>query len=241
MLKIFILLFTLLLTTLVADINLQPHETKINKTDKGYLHIDDSKDFQIGSSGVVIHLFDDNHQTIVATITVVDKKDGIAILKYKNFSGPVQNALPSYKIAPKKGDKVILNYLYERALAITPNKKTLNYINEKFDFIDWIHPDIFASKLSINYTPKPEKIDFKNECRDDDFALLFFVIEDRGYFVDCNSFQILHQTEMEKETGKITMVPFYNRLKEIKGRMFGVMGGEGINDYNTYYKNLLGI
>ncbi len=241
MLKIFTLIFTLLLTILNADINLHPHQATINKTDKGYLYINDSKDFQIGSSGIVIHSFDENHQTIVAKVTVIDKKDNFAILKYKSFSGPIQDALPSYKITPKEGDKVILNYLYERALAITPDKKTFNYVKEKFDLIDWIHPDIFASRLSIDFTPKPEKSDFRDECRNSDFALLFFVIEDRGYFVDCNSFKILHKIEMGKTTDEKAKVPFYNQLKEIKGRMFGVMGGDAIKEYHSYYKNLLGL
>ncbi len=242
MLKLFTLFFIILLTTLTAKTNFSPYHTTVTDVDKRYIYIDDSREFSIGSSGVVLHAFDDTHKTIVSMVTVVDKKDGQAFLKYESFKGLKQNALPTYNITPKKGDRVVLNYLYKRALAVTPNLQTQNYINKTFKTIDWIHPDIFASKLSIDFTPSPKKSDFRKECSDDSFWLLFFAIEDKGYFVDCNSFKILHTITLPEDLkSDKEQKPFYSRLGEIKGRMFGLMGGDGMHSYTRYYKQLLGI
>jgi hypothetical protein len=240
MIKKTILIFTLFLTTLTAQTNFSAYKTTVSKVNKSTVTITDNDNFSIGSSGVIIHSFDSTHKTIIATVEVIEKKSGYAYLKYENFKGLKQSALPAYSITPQKGDEVILNFLYDRAMAIVPNKDTLRYITQKYSDIEWIHPDIFASKLAIDYTPVPEKEDFKQECRQDNFTLLFFAIKCKGYFVDCNSFKVLQQINLPQTKEKIK-VPFYSRIKEIKGRMFGLMGGDGINDYNRYYKKMLGL
>ncbi|MCH9813176.1 MAG: plasminogen-binding N-terminal domain-containing protein [Epsilonproteobacteria bacterium] len=238
MLKNFLIISTLLLSNLLASINFSPYKTTISKVDKKYIYIKDSKAFRTGSSGIIIHKFDDIHQTIIANVEVVSKKEGEAKLRYKNFNGLKQNALPTYKIAPQEGDKVILNYLYERALAVTPDAQTFKSVITQYNMFDWIHPDLFASKLATEYTPTPSKQDFQEECKADNFAMLFFAIENQGYFVDCNSFKVLHKTKIKASKEK-PIVPFYSRMQKITGRMFGLMGGEGINDYSRYYKQLL--
>ncbi len=242
MFKFFISLFLSTFTLLSADTNFSPFHTTINKIENKNIYIGANKDFSIGSSGVVLRDFDGIHKTIVAVVEVVEKKDTYAVLKYRKFSALSQDALPQYNITPKEGDEVVLNYLYNRALVIAPNEESFNYIIKTHNNFSWIHPDILASTLAINYSPAPTKDDFKKECTEDSFALLFFAIEDNGYFVDCNSFKILHKVELPKELKDAKqMTPFYHRLKEIKGRVFGLMGGKGIQNYNTYYKKLLGI
>ncbi len=242
MLRLFTLTFIISLTSLIAQTNFSPYHTKVLKTEGKFLYIQDSQNFSVGSSGVVMHAFDETHKTIVARVEVVAKKPEHAILKYKKFKGLEQSALPSYHITPKAGDTVILNYLYKRATAIVPNAKTLQHVSTKFSDIEWIHPDIFASKLSVDYTPRPTKEDFASECSQNSYALLFFAIQDKGYFVDCNSFKILAKTNLpQSTTNENAMVPFYSRLKAIKGRMFGLMGGDGITNYDNYYKKMLGL
>jgi len=239
MLRFFTLIFIISLTSLMAKINFAPFQTSLLKIDKKYLYIKDSSNFEVGSSGIVMHSFDENHKTIVATVEVIKKKGDQAILKYKRYEGLKQSALPSYTITPKEGDSVILNYLYKRAMAIVPDAQTLQHVTTKFSDIEWIHPDIFGSKLAIDYAPVPTKEDFTTECTENSFALLFFAVENKGYFVDCNSFKILAQTNLPHTTEK-PQVPFFTRIKEIKGRMFGLMGGDGINDYHKFYTKMLG-
>ncbi len=239
MLRLFTLIFIISFTSLMAKTNFSPFQTSLVKVDKKYLYIKDSPSFSVGSSGIIMHSFDKSHKTIVATVEVIEKKDNQAVLIYKKFEGLKQSALPSYNITPKIGDTIILNHLYKRAMAIVPNAEILKHVTTNFNDIEWIHPDIFGSKLSIDYTPAPTKEDFTNECTQNSFALLFFAIENKGYFVDCNSFKILAQTNLPQTDTK-PQVPFYTRLKEIKGRMFNLMGGDGINDYNKFYTKMLG-
>jgi hypothetical protein len=239
MLKIFTLLFIGSLTSLMAYTNFAAHQSKVLKVDATYLYVNDSNNFKVGSSGVVIHSFDQSHKTIVATVEVVEKKDAKALLKYKNFTALKQNALPDYKITPTEGDTVILNYLYDRAMAIVPNAETLQSVTNRFSSIDWVHPDIFGSKLAIDYTPIPSKKEFQEECSQNSFSLLFFAIEDKGYFVDCNTFKVLSSADITNQETKPTIKPFYTRVyKEIKNRVFGT---GNIGDYATYYKTLLGL
>lgn len=242
MFKLTIFLVIGFLTSAIAENNLIEHKTTVDKISKKNIFIKNSDNFSIGSSGVVVHAFDKTHKAIVATVEVIEKKGAVAKLKYKNFNDLKQDALPNYKITPKVGDSVILNFLYKRALAITPNKETFNYVLDTYQDIEWIHPDIFASKLYIDYTPKPQKGDFKTQCNDNNFALIFFAISDRGYFVDCNSFKIIDTIKLTNiRKDKEIKVPFYSRVKKVEGRIFGLMGGDGITDYSSYYKKLLGI
>ncbi len=242
MFRFFIPLFLSTLTLLSANTNFSPYSTTVSEIKNNYIYIDENKDFSVGSSGIILRDFDGTHKTIIAVVEVVEKKGASAILKYKKFSALNQDALPQYSITPKKGDEVILNYLYNRALIIAPNEESFNYIKKTHNKFSWIHPDIFASTLARDYSPAPKKDDFKKECTEDSFALLFFIVEDSGYFVDCNSFKILHKVELPKDLKNTKqMTPFYHRLKEIKGRVFGLMGGKGIQNYNNYYKKLLGI
>lgn len=242
MLKFFTLFFTLALTAMSANTNFSPYNTVITKVENKTIYIDDNKDFSIGSSGVVLHTFDKTHKTIIAAVEVVGKKDGKAHLKYKSFKRLKQEALPSYNITPKKGDTVILNYLYKRVLAIVPDLKTFDFVTKNHEGFEWIHPDIFAATLAADYNPVPTKDDFIQMCTTNTFALLFFAIEQKGYFIDCNSFKTIYQIDLPKElVSKKPMIPFYNRLQEIKGRVFGLMGSKGINNYDGYYKKLLGI
>lgn len=243
MFRFFIPIFLSTLTLLSADTNFSPYSTTISKIEnKSIIYIDESKDFSVGSSGVILRIFDDRHRTIIASVEVIEKNGSSATLKYKNFSALSQDALPQYNISPKKGDTVVLNYLYNRALVIAPNEKSFDYIVKTHDKFSFVHPDIFASTLAKEYSPAPTKDDFKKECTEDSFALLFFAIEESGYFVDCNSFKVLHKVDLPKDLKDAKQItPFYHRLKEIKGRVFGLMGGKGIIDYDSYYKKLLGI
>ncbi len=242
MFRFFIPLFLSTLTVLCADTNFSPYHTTVTKVENKTIYIDESKNFSIGSSGVVLRDFDGVHKTIIAVVEVIEKKGQSATLKYKKFSALTQDALPEYNMPPKKGDTVILNYLYNRALVITSNEKTFDYIVKTHNKFSFIHPDIFASTLAVDYSPAPTKANFKKECTVGSFALLFFAIEDSGYFVDCNSFKILHTVDLPKDLQDAKqMTPFYHRLKKIKGRVFGLMGGKGIANYDSYYKKLLGL
>ncbi len=193
----------------------------------------------VGSSGVVIREFDDEHESIIAKAIVEEKNEKEMKIRFKPFDMLKQDALPTPKIKPRKGDKVILNYLYDRAFVIVPNEESYLEVLSQFPAISWIHPDILAAFLSKEYNPQPSKEDFQKVCNKNASMLLFFAIGDKGYFVDCNTFKIIKETPFDKKDSK-EMVPFYSRIGEIESNIFDLTKGK-IENYETYYKKLLGI
>lgn len=238
MIKKFLSLALLLCSPLFAQLNLLPYKTTISALDKNSIQVPLADDIPIGSSGVIIHTFKEGHETIIASVEVIGKKSTGLLLKRLPFNGIPQKALPDYTIAPKVGDKVILNFLYGHALAITPDEATYKTVTQSYDNILWLHPDIFASTLAKSYNPRPDKKDFQEMCVRQDIGLILFAVEDKGYFVDCKSFK--HLETIALPASKNAKSPFYHRLQEdIRGRFFGLLGGKSVKNYNSYYKKLL--
>ncbi len=214
-------------------------ETKIIEADKKGALVENNPYVPVGSSGIVIRKFDDEHQTVIAKAIVESKsKEGIRI-KFAMFDLLKQDALPAPNIMPEKGDTVILNYLYDRAFVIVPNEETFLEITSKYPEIDWIHPDILAAFLSKEYNPEPDREDFQNACKKNLSMLLFFVVKNSGYFVDCNSFKVLKNESVDKKEGK-TILPFYSRIGDIESNIFNIAKSK-IDNYDNYYIKLLEI
>lgn len=227
-----LLMISLLTISLFADI--KPNkESKIVKTYQDGAVIQNI-DVPIGSSGIVVHSFDKEHATIVARAELI-KPDTI---KYKVFDALKQEALPTPKILPRVGDKVILNYLYDRALIIAPNFKTYENIQKLHPDIEWLHPDLFAAELSKTKNPAPSKEDFKNFCNRYSIGLIYIALNNKGYFVDCYSFKKVGSENIVIQKGDIKL-PFYTRIKEIETGWFNFYGASEVKDYTNYYSNLL--
>ncbi len=235
------IIFSLLLsvTFLLAEFNPSPYEATLQSVQNNKATIADNN-IALGATGIVIHNFDKEHQTIIALATVTAKVDNKLTLTFSKYKNLHQSALPSYKIDPEKGDKVVLNYLYNRLLPIVPNKETYKLVTNRFVGYNIIHPDLFASKLYVEHQPRPEKSDFRQSCLQNSNNLLLFAIEDKGYFVDCQSFKILDSINLSTQGDKEAH-PFYSRIPKIKTRLGAIMGSEDIGKYNRYYKQMLGL
>jgi len=229
-------------TLLQADFRPEPFSVTLPKTD-GKSVLLDNINVPVGTTGIVLHAFDSSHKTIVAEAVVAGEKNGKREIRFQKFKRLKQAALPEYKLVPKEGDRLILNYLYNRVLPITPNMEYFKRFAQKYSAtFDIIHPDLFASQLYLDHEPKPGKESFREICYQQDTSLLYFAVEDQGYFVDCNTFSILKKEPLATEIdSKSAAKPFYSRIPEIKNRLGGIIGGESIGDYNLYYKKLLGI
>ena len=233
-----ILLFITILVLNLYSFSFEPYQTNIVKLVGNEAVVADSPNVSVGSSGIVIHNFDSVHRTII-TKAVVTRKDGVNMyLKLYYYKDLNMDALPSYKIIPKVGDTVIFNYLYKRVLPVVPNKKAFDRLKQTFPRIDFIHPDLFAYQLAVDSNPTPKLSDFRHECANDDFGLLFFAIRDKGYFVDCTSFKVLGKIDFPTEGKK--QKPFYTRIKDISAKFFG-LGSDKMKDYDSYYEKLLGL
>ncbi len=230
-------LLILLSVTLLAQINLTPLHTKVKAIQDNMLVVSANSNIQVGSSGVVMHSFDEKHKTVIASVEVAKKEGETLYLKLLPFKYIPQETLPSYQIKPQVGDEVILNFLYNRALAIVPDADTYKTVTKSYDNFEWVHPDIFAAKLSKSYNPTPDKETFQKMCVEQNIGLLLIYSEGKGHFVDCQSFKTIYHIPLPSPSS--VKVPFYNRLDPIKGRIFGLFGGKGVKDYDTFYNKLL--
>jgi len=233
--KIFFSLFLVSLTLLNAKF--LEYKTKILSIDGNTATVKNSADVQIGSSGIVLHNYSKKHSTIVAKVIAVDKTGDYIKIRFRKFGDLKQDVLPVPKILPSVGDIVILNYLYNQALPITPNYKTYKEVTLKHSDIKWLHPDLFAAKLFADSNPSPNKDDFQNMCKDYSFNLLYFAINQKGYFVDCNSFKVIKQENLDIKDNKI-IVPFYSRVKDIDASWLS-FGKSKITNYANYYQMLI--
>ena len=235
--KLFLFLF-LTLTYLQAQSNFAQTVLKIDSVNKDLATAHSNVNFSKGASGIVIRNFDNEHETIIADAFVLSDQNGVLTLKLTPYDGLEQDVLPSYDIKAKAGDKLILNHLYSRALIIAPNQKSYEQIKQNYSNFQWVHPDLFASKLVSSFKAKPTKEQFQEECKEDMIGLLFFAIGDKAYIVDCKSFGVLGYSPVSPSPTQIT--PFYTRIKNVKGRLGGLFGGDEIDDFNSYYTKLLG-
>lgn len=235
--KIIVLIFAIYSFSFGAKFDLKPSYNLILNTTQGGATIIDNNSFIVGSSGVVLHKLKDGSKTIIARAVVTSKKDGYANLRFELFDQLKQTALPLPTILPQAGDEVILNYMYNRSLIITPNKEIYDQVTKSFSHITFIHPDIVAAYLSYEYKPNPSKADFRKMCAQNAAGLIFIALDGEAVFADCGSFEILQSFK----TGEISYyeVPFYTRIKDID-TVFWKLDGAKITNYNRYYNRLLG-
>jgi hypothetical protein len=199
--------------------------------------ISNSDNIVVGSSGVVTHTFKNGVSTIVARARVIKKDGDKATVRFEVYKLSTQVAFPKPGIVPAVGDKIILNYLYDRALIVAPNYKVYKEVTNHFKDIEWVHPDIVGAYLAKIFRPNPDREVFQKVCEVNSAGLIFFALNYKGYFVDCSNFQ----TVKEVKTGHIkkAQVPFYTRVKGIETSWIK-WSSSNISDYNAHYRSVIG-
>lgn len=212
------------------------YKTKVLDVTNTQISIADSSDIVIGASAVIKHTFDEKATSIIARADVVQKDGSRAILKVSKFEMIAQGSFPDTGIKPTVGDDVIVNYLYDRALIIVPNQDVFKDVTKQYSDITWIHPDLVAAYLTKLYRPNPDKKLFQQACYQNASSLIFFGVQSKGYFMDCNNFNVLKIIDIR--TGGETQKPFYARINNIESSWFSWDSKE-MKDYHSYYQTLL--
>jgi hypothetical protein len=220
----------------------EEYSATLRTVNKNRATIDDSPLIVVGSSGIVMHRFSNSQETIIARATVL-AKDGIsALVELKPYDALAQNTFPKLAIVPKSGDEIRLNYLYDRSLIIAPTYEGYKKITDFFTKINWVHPDVSAAYLAKKYTPNPSIKDFNDLCSINLTGLIMFNIEKNGYFVDCASFKVVKTFSLQNTNDEEQPItPFYSRISNNIQTSPLTIGKKDIKDYNSYYKQLLGI
>jgi hypothetical protein len=231
-----LMIFILLTQTLQASSLFKEYTTQILSVDGRFATIKDSDDIFLGSSGIVTHKFDEETKTIVARVDVIEKKDGIAKIRFDVYKYSAQSAFPIPGILPSIGDNVTLNYLYDRSLLIAPNYDVYKEITTHFKGVQWVHPDLAGAYLAREFKPNPDREDFQEICRANVTSLIFFALDYNGYFVDCNNFRVIK--EYKGSAIKKVQHPFYTRVPGIESSWLKWGSGD-IGNYSQHYRNLI--
>jgi len=210
------------------------NETTILETD-GKTALIQPQNLPLGISGIVLHKLSDNLQTIVARAILTDSDR----IRFEVYDALAQPSLPRPNIKPQKGDEVILGYLSHRALAITPNLYTYQTLTSQLKEYEFLHPDLFAVELSKEKNPAPTRKDFKNFCNKFALSTIFISLKDTTLELDCYSFSVLKSYPWAVENSQEIELPFYSRVKEIETSFFDFFGTKEVENYFTYFKNLV--
>ena len=192
----------------------------------------------VGTSGIILHNYDNNHHSILANVRVVKSDAQGSTLVFDKFDSFNQDSIPNTNLEVTKEDKVILNYLYNTAIVISPNSELLQSVQNKYkDKIMFIHSDQFGAYLAIEHIPDPDKDDFKKFCNNRAIGLIFIVLKEKVHIIDAKSFVTLKTYKHNQTITKMT-VPFYTRVEDIKESALDFLSSS-IKDYMKYYSELI--
>ncbi|EEF13713.1 hypothetical protein CAMRE0001_1032 [Campylobacter rectus RM3267] len=234
--KKFLLFLAAACLSFAAEFSMREYKAPLISVDEGVGTIIDSPSIVTGSSGVVMHRFDNIQSSIIARAVVTQKGGGFAKVRFEVFDALEQKALPLPGILPKSGDELVLNYLYDRSLIVAPNKEIYSEVVGAFKGVTFIHPDIVGSYLSYEYKPNPSRDDFRKMCNQSAAGLIFIAMNNEAVFADCQSFEPLKR--FQSGAVKYYQLPFYTRVKDID-TVFWKWGSEQISDFDRHYKALL--
>nr|WP_139451915.1 plasminogen-binding N-terminal domain-containing protein [Campylobacter armoricus] len=212
-------------------------QTKLEKVDDIYGYIKDDPKILLHSSGIVVHEID-TQKSIIARASVIGRENGYVKLEFKVFDMLAQDAMPLPNVLPQVGDKVILNYLYDRALIIAPDKSIYDFIAQKLNNLYFLHPDLFGAHMIQEYRQSPRRSDFRSFCSKNAVGLLIVALEKKAEIVDCQDFEKIQEFEIPK--AKDLQIPFYSRITGYKSDIFS-LNDEVIGNYYIYYEKLISL
>lgn len=193
----------------------------------------------VGMSGFVMHTLADNHTVILKNIVVqsYDENSKIATLELSDYNALVQNALPNGKWKVQVGDTALLAFGYSRALLVAPSEEIYHRITTSTKSVQWIHPDLFATILSLSGHPTPLRSDFTNLSIATAAGIVFIYLDKKVFTLDAQSFKILSISDAPLVQDK-AQLPFYTRVEKITANWWGEGSGE-LKDYEPHYYELM--
>jgi hypothetical protein len=193
-----------------------------------------------GMSCYVVHKITSEHSAILKSCVVesFDADTKTAVVKMSDLDLLKNNALPNGKWKVAVGDKVELAFGYTRSLLIAPSEEIYYQISKSVK-TQWVHPDSFATILSIHGHPTPLKEDFSDFSSASSAGIVFIYLDKKLYTVDMKSFKILAVSDAPLTQDSVKL-PFYSRVEQIDTSWFSfVDGGSEMDSYEPHYYELL--
>lgn len=235
MIKHIILLLTLTLT-LVAGVIKTPILSVDSSNSLATIYVEN---MDVGVSGFIVHRLSNDNTTILKDVEVIrfDKATKTATLKMSDFVQFKHDALPSADWSVKVGDMAVLAFGYNRALLIAPTEEIYHRVTKATKQVVWLHPDVFATVLSLSGHPTPLKEDFIKMSEDTSVGLVFFFLKQKLLTVDIKTLKVINIIDAPlKQDG--AQLPFYSRVDEIEANWWGD-GSDELESYEPYYLELL--
>lgn len=218
-----------------------------------YLKIKDANDttavidegnLKIGQSGVIMHKYKNAHALIIASAVVIETSPTQSTIEFKNFDGLDQSAMPTANIKASDGDVLILNYMYESSMIISPNNQGFKTIRSMFPEQNFVHSDLFGATLKYMQKSTPNQAIIQAFAKNQNIGTIFVIIDSMVYILDARSFKILTKYPVFYDQSDV-QTPFYTRIEDIKDGIFSLefigWSDNRMQDYSQYYSNLLGL
>ena len=196
----------------------------------------------IGQSGVVIHIYDNDKRLIVANAEVIESNESTSVIKFSKFNDLVQEAIPTSNRTVEKNDILVLNYLYTASLLIAPDLDTFQTIRSNFKYNNFLHSDIFATKLKQDNMPYLTKKYLQKYAISQNLGTIFIVVNQNIYVLDTKTLKILTSYKISYDSKK-TEMPFYTRVTDIETSNLDIEIFSDRKDvsYDEYYTRMLGL
>lgn len=167
------------------------------KVSGDFIFVENSPSVAIGANAIIVQQIK-NATSIVAKAAVVGRQGGLLKLKIEEFKDLEQDALPELIMNAKVGDKVIINFLYDRVLLIAPDEKSYEKVVQFYPELYFIHPDILGAYMVREFKLSPKREHFATVCKNNAIGIVGFVMKKSVKFVDCASFALLFEENLSK-------------------------------------------
>ncbi len=184
---------------------------------------------RVGQSAVIQHYYQNSKSLLVANAYVISSNSLNSTLKLTPFLDLKQNALPTSNRKAQNDDIAIVNYLYNASLIIAPSQDAFSAIRAKYKDNNFLHSDLFGTKLKIEGEPLPSKKIIQDFAIEQNIGTIFFVIDSNVYIVDTKTFTILEKDTISYNFVEDKRMPFYTRVEKIEKNIFN-----SILDYKTW-------
>ncbi len=215
-----------------VKLDYSPFTTKLNEIINDTSKID-VPNLRVGQSGIVKHVYENGKSLVVANALVISSDSTSSTVKLVPFLDIKQNAIPTSNRKAQEGDEVIINYLYDSSLIIAPSQDAFLATREKYVDNNFLHSDLFASKLKTNAEPLPSKETIQDFAISQNIGTLFFIIKNKVYIVDSKTFAILEQEDIAYNFTQDEKMPFYTRVEKIEENPF-----ESFLDYENWLDSI---
>ena len=199
-----------------------------------------SSSLKVGEVGLVIRELE-NYQVLVSSLEIASIDGASARAKVIPFKQLKQPYLPTPRLNPKEGDKVIFRSYNNKAFLIAPDEDSYQAIKNQYPFMDFVSSDLLMGFLNSRGKHEPNAKTLPMACSDYAVGLVFIVASKGLSVLSCENLATLHRQELSLPADIIPSSPFYTRVNFDGGGSLTYIfaSKKSKKDYFGYYDSLI--